>query len=566
MAIDICIRGGVIVDGSGGKPQIGDIGIEGDRIVAVEQGHLNATAATDIDASGCIVTPGFIDPHTHLDAQLFWDSAATPSCFHGVTTVTLSACGFGVAPCAEGEEDTVLRRLELVEEISHSVTRIGVPISWGSWLEYRSALSELSLGVNVAGFVPHSALRSAVLGDRAKASSLSDDEIKSLAQPLEEALAAGAVGLSTSRLPSHRELDGTPMSSCLATDDELSALVALCDDRAWQIAVRSEMVDDTDDLIAELDLYTALTANSRARLSWAPLFITPGSDAWRVVLRYCQQKQKSGIEIVPQVMPVAMTVTFCLANDGSYRAQRVVGWGEVMRAFPHGGTLAARLEHMRRADVRDGLRSAGYAGGLELLAPRFDRWRVAFSPSEPDKSGMTLEEVFDGHPDPVGSLIDLLIADDLQTIIEIPVANQDEDQVAELAGADGVLLGLGDSGAHLSSITSYRYPTVVLSSLVRERGEMTVQDGVARLTSIPAKHLGLRDRGEIRRGYAADVCVIDLQELKLAPPEYRNDLPGGAGRMFQGAHGYRCVLVNGAVSIERDALVQGHQGKVLSAS
>lgn len=559
MTIDLVIRNGRVVDGTGGPSQIADVAVDGGRIVSVGA-HADTAARRVIDAAGCVVSPGFIDPHTHLDAQLFWDPVATPTCFHGVTTVVMSNCGFGIAPIAEGDEDNVLLRLQVVEEIPASVTRIGVPVTWRTWPEFRDALGALPLGINVASYVPHSALRSAVLGDRAKASDISAEEVASVVRAFDEALEAGALGLSTSRNPTQFEPDGTPMSSRMATDEELSQLVARCGDRPWTMA--SPAHGRGAEFLRELDSYASMTRSAGARMSWNPLLVFDGSDEWRVFLSRSQELQASGSSVVPQVIPVPITNAFCFANNGSLRAQRIDGWGDVMRSFPHEGTLSERVAFMERADVRAALVAAGSAG-TATRSPRFDRWRIVHSSTQPDVIGQTLDEAFASSASPVDALIDFILADRLDCTIEIPIANSDEDQVAELCASDGILIGLGDSGAHMLSSTSYKYPTVLLGTMVRDRKALSLEAAVAHLTSIPARYLGLLDRGELRPGLAADICVFDLDALEVTPTELRQDLPGGAARLFAGASGYRCVVVNGEISIENDRLAGPRAGTFL---
>ncbi len=557
---DALIANGLVVDGTGGAPRHADVAIRAGVIVAV--GHDLGAAREVIDASQCVVTPGFVDPHTHLDAQLFWDSAATPSCLHGVTTVAISACGFGVAPCARGDRDYVLRSLEVVEEIPFESTAVGVPDAWNTWPEYADALAALPLGVNVASFVPHSPLRRAVLGTRARLPTLDDDDIRRVVSAYSAALDAGALGFATSRGKSHVDAAGEPMPSRLASDRELAALVAASRSRAWQIATEATMTDPPSQVGLELDRYAEWTTASDARLSWAPLVASDGSNTWRDALNHTLRLRDLNCAIVAQVTPRPIAVTLCLSNNSSYRAQRIVGWERVFQDFPHDGSIEQRTRFLTRPEVRSALSAAG-SSGSELMSPRFERWRLACSPTQPDSTGLTLAEVFEGHPDPVLGLIELLLRDDLGTVVEIPVANDSPDLVAELCSADGVLFGLGDSGAHVASITSYSYPTFVLSSFVRDQQAMLLEEAVHRLTSAPARHLGITDRGELRPGQAADTCVVDLAALRARPAELRSDLPGGQTRLVQAAFGYRAVLVNGEVTVRNDELSDATPGRFL---
>lgn len=544
--LDLAIRGGSVVDGTGAPRFRADIGVRNG--VIVEVGEPVGSATTEVDAAGCVVTPGFIDPHTHLDAQLCWDPAARPSSLHGVTTVVLGLCGFGVAPCAPGGSEYLLRSLEVVEEIPYESTVRGVPFDWSSWVEYFQYVGNLALTVNVAGFVPHSALRYYVMGERARGNAATAADRDALVTELRRSLEVGAVGFATSRGPNHVDVFGDPVPSRFADDDELRALVAACRGRVWQINVETKFSGDAAGLIAEVDRYASWTADAGARLSWTPLHAEPGTTVWReVVARNTVLNQAPDLVVAPQVAASPITTVFRF-DEFSYFAF-VPGWGDVTTGFfdLSPGEKIARLQD---PELRRRLRSAP-VDPAAMFTPDFSTWTVLAAPSRPAAEGHAVADLSaarDVHP--VDALLDLITADELRTLIQVPAVNRDHDAAATLIADSNTLLGLGDAGAHVRTINNFSYPSEVLSVLVRDEGRVDLETAINRLTSRPASVLGLPDRGRIGVGLAADLVVLDLDQLDLGPLTVRHDLPGEASRLFQDARGYRAIVVNGVVTLE----------------
>jgi N-acyl-D-aspartate/D-glutamate deacylase len=556
---DLAIRGGTVVDGTGAPSRRCDVGVKDGVIVAV--GDLDESATETLDASGCIVAPGFIDPHTHFDAQLCWDPAATPSSLHGVTSIVIGLCGFGVAPCPEGGGDYLLRSLEMVEEIPFASTSLGVQFEWGTWAEYRSFLATQPLAVNVAGFVPHSALRYHVMGERARGEVARPDERMEMASELRRSLAAGAIGLATSRGPNHNDAYGDPVPSRHADDDELIALVAQCAGRVWQINVRTKFSGDAAALIAEVDSYAAWSADAGARLSWTPFHADPGADAWRDVLDHMHALNRRGVCVVPQVAVQPVTVIFRF-DEFSY-VVFVPGWTEALTGF-FDLEPAARLERLGDPTVRAAMRAAP-EDAARMFAPAYRDWVVLASSSRPDMVGRSVgDAAADARMHAADLLCDLVIADRLGTIVQVPVVNRSREGVAALIGDDDTLIGLGDAGAHVTSVRNYTYPTDLLAQWVRDDGVLTLERAVHRLTGQVAAFLGLGDRGVLVPGRAADVTVFDLEHLALGPLTYRHDLPGGAPRLFQPADGYVATVVNGRVAVADGTHTGAGSGQLLS--
>jgi N-acyl-D-amino-acid deacylase len=556
----VVIRNGTVVDGTGASERQADVLLADGRITAVlAPGSAVPPDAEVVDAAGCIVTPGFIDPHTHFDAQLFWDGAATPSAYHGVTSVVIGNCGFGVAPVPAGAEEYVLRSLESVEEIPYASTRAGVQFSWSTWPEYFAALGLLELGVNVAGYVPHSLLRAAAMAGPA------EDLVEREAAMLNAALEAGAVGLSSSRGRNHLDAHGEPMPSRLAGDAEFARLVGVVDDRVWQVNVEAKGAGDAPGaalLTAEVDRYVAMTAPA-GRLSWTPFVVQPGDDiGWRAILEHNHQVNDAGggCMVAPQVsvQPMSGGIIF----TGPSTAGMIEGWAHAWAGYP-GLTPAEKLARLADESFRSVLRSAP-ADCRRMMAPCYDRWAVSVSPSRPGVSGLTLTQLGDlDRKHPVDAMLDLALSDRLETRITVPFVNVDEPAVLELVADPTTLVGLGDAGAHVNSITNFTYPTYLLAAIVRDLGRIPLATAVRELTGRAAEVMGIRDRGAIRAGYRADVCVIDLSKLAVDAVEVRADLPAGATRLVQRATGYRAVFVNGEVVVRDDELTGTRPGELI---
>ena len=546
-----------MVDGTGAPATSAEVAVRDGRIVAVEP-DVGAARET-IDADGAVVTPGFVDPHTHLDAQLCWDATATPTNLHGVTSVVIGLCGFGIAPCAEGRGDYLLRSLEVVEEIPFESTSKGVPFEWTTWPEFFGFLARRPLAVNVAGYVPHSALRYSVMGERARGEAADGDDRKALVAELTRALDAGAIGFATSRGPNHNDAYGDPVPSRFADAAELQALVGACRDRVWQINVETKFSGDPDGLRREVEEYVSWTRDAGARLTWSPCFAEPGDGVWQTVLAH-NDDANADVPVAPQVAPLPFITP--LTFDRVSVAAFIKGWDQALAGF----FQLDRAERRARLDdeeLRAALRAAP-EDCEQMLAPCYSDWVVAASPSRPDLLGLTLADAAArAGVHPVDVLCDLAVADDLATEIQVPTINRDRSGRAELVADEHTLVGLGDSGAHVKSVTNYTYPTYLLSRVVRDEQRIPLPVAIERITRRPARFHGLTDRGTLEPGAAADVCVFDLERLRLGPLAVTHDLPGGASRLFQAGEGYAAVLVNGRVAIRDDRPVDDPAGTVL---
>jgi len=556
---DLVIRNGTVVDGTGAPARRADVAVDRGCITAV--GEVDGRGSQELDAEALLVTPGFVDPHTHLDAQLCWAPEAAPTCLHGVTTVVVGICGFGVAPCPPGGGEYLLRSLEMVEEIPYESTAIGVPFAWGSWPEFLDHLGSLPLGVNVGGMVPHSPLRYAVMGDRGRYEAATAEDRSALAAALRGALDAGALGFATSRGPNHRDGLGDPVPSRRADDVELQALVGECRGRPWQINVETKFAGDPDALLGEVDRYAAWTAAAGARLTWTPLFAEPGNDTWQRVLARNRTLNEE-VPVLPQVIAQPVTATLCFERPSLARA--IVGWEAAMgELFER--DRAGRIALLGDERFRSALRAAPEHCD-RMLAPCYDEWVISAS-SVNDLVGRTVGAIArQERAAPSDVLCRLVATDALRTELQVPVVNRDRSGSAALVADGHTLAGLGDSGAHVTSVTSYTYSTDMLARLAHQQAWLSVEDAVERLTSRPARFLGIRERGELRPGFAADVCVIDLDRLAVGPLEVRTDLPGGAPRLYRGATGYEAIFVNGVATVRGGRLTGDRPGQLVRAT
>jgi N-acyl-D-amino-acid deacylase len=557
---DTVVVGGLVVDGTGAAPFQADVAITDGVISAIGTG---LSGRRTIDAADAWVTPGFVDPHTHLDAQLFWDPTGRPSVQHGVTTVFIGACGFGIAPCADGAEEYLLRSLEAVEEIPYADMQAGVPFGWHTFGEYLGALDALPLGVNVGALVPHSPLRHSVLGDDAAERSATPAEIRDLIGALDAALTAGAFGFASSRGPNHVDGNGRPVPSRAADDSELEALVARCAGRVWQINVKSKGDPTGRSTADEVAVYAEWSSRHGVALSWTPLLVPVGTDGVGSTMLADQALRltEAGTAVYPQVCPMPMVTDISLIEPSILRSIPV--WAEFAAAVAAAGSSDARATLLGDDTWRSRLREVPENPG-SLMGPVYDRWVIGASPSHPELAGRDLASIADDiDKHPIDVMLDVLIDDGFATVIQAAVVNLDQDLVSGLVRHDGTLIGLGDAGAHVRSITNYSYPTSVLHGMVLGERSLSIEHAVRLMTSRPAEIFGLTDRGVLRVGAQADLCVIDPNSLHPGTARISHDLPAGGGRLMQTPRGMRAVLVNGELAVHDDQPTNNRTGQLL---
>jgi N-acyl-D-aspartate/D-glutamate deacylase len=559
---DLVIRGGTVMDGTG-RPGFGaDVAIDGDRIVAV--GDVRERGWRTLDADGRLVTPGFIDAHTHLDAQLFWDPLASPCCWHGITTVVVGNCGVTFAPVRPGDEERLARTLESVEQIPAESILAGVPFGWRGYGGYLDALAARPLGVNAAGLVGHAALRQFALGKEATEEGRAprDSELVEMCAEVAEALAAGALGFSTSRTASHLTPEGVPIPGTWAPDEELFALAEVLHASGrglvqW-VAGFGERDHGPDYPGARAEVRRIAETSHRAgRPVVFSLFtheLVP--TLHRIVLEAADRERAAGMQIRPMFNPRPVLSFVGLENHAPLRAS---SW----KAFyerPAAERLAAlEDEAVRRALVKVRPEAEERAAtSLWLFGP--ERCEYELRPER------RLDAVARARGErPAETLVALFRETRGRQIFVSAGSNQRADAIEEVFGHPGMLVGLGDAGAHVTGICDASMTTHVLAHWSRDREALPVEEAVRRLTSELANVFGIPGRGVIAPGAFADLNVIDLPALAPELPEFVRDFPAGAGRWTQGARGYARTIVNGQVAIEDGRHTGRLAGRVLRA-
>jgi N-acyl-D-amino-acid deacylase len=544
VAYDLVVRNGTIIDGSGRPRYRADVGVIGDRVAAI--GRLRDRATHEVDAEGMFVAPGFIDGHTHMDAQVFWDALGTCSCWHGVTTVIMGNCGFTLAPCRESEMDLAMRSIERAEDIKREAMLAGITWQWETYADYLDAVARVPKGINYAGYIGHSALRAYVMGEAAFERAANDDELAAMRRELESAIRAGAIGFSTSRSPSHATYGDRPVASRLASWDEVRELVgAMGDLGAGVFELAQEQHNNDPDA---RDNYYARLADL-AVASGRPMTFICGSSAaapgaWRYALQLLDDIAARGGRAFGQVH--SREFLSVLGFKVNLPFDKLPAWRE-MRARPLDEQRAALTNaDSRRVLVEEATNASfGAAIGAEVRPPQYDAIRVLDAPAGPYRT--VADIAAERGTSPIDTIIDLSLENDFRQFFVQPFANHDLDVVIEMIKHPRTVVAVSDSGAHVSQIIDASVPTHLLSHWVRHEEALTWEEGVRMLTFDPASMWGFSDRGIIAEGNAADLVVFDPERIAPGLPDADNDLPAGATRLTQRATGIHATVVNGRV-------------------
>ncbi len=559
--MDLIIRGGTVVDGTGAAGRRADVGVRAGRIVAV--GPIAEEAHKVIDANGCIVAPGFIDIHTHYDAQLFWDPTASPSPLHGVTTVFGGNCGFSLAPSAPEHAAYLSRMLARVEGMPLAALEAGLDWKWGSFGEWLARLDG-NVGVNAGFLVGHSTLRRSVMGENAVGHVATEAEVAEMEAALHQALSEGAMGFSTSRAPTHNDGEGQPVPSRSASIDELERLasvVAHHPGTTVEIIVPGCINGFTDD---EVELLTRISLLSGRPVNWNVLAVTAGNgDGVSHQLDASDAATDAGARVVALTLPHTMSLR--LSFEHGAILDGLPGWREFFA-----GSIDDRIEALGDPAVRramDERAQSDEAGVLRFLAG-WARLVIAetFSPEQRDLEGRTVGDVAaEWGMDSWDALCRLIVADRLRTgfAVPIPESAADWEARAEIWRDPRAVVGGSDAGAHLDTMCGAVYSTSLLGHGVRERKLITVEEAVRLLTDVPARLYGLFDRGRVAEGYWADLVVFDPERVGPCELRTRDDLPGGASRLYAEATGMEHVLVNGTEVVTDDRFTGALPGRVL---
>jgi N-acyl-D-amino-acid deacylase len=546
MAYDLVIRDGTVVDGSGLGSYRADVGIIGDRIAFV--GPIKARGRREIDASANVVTPGFIDGHTHMDAQVFWDATGSSSCWHGVTTAVMGNCGFTLAPVRSSERALVVRNLERAEDIDSVALAEGIDWSFETFPEYLDAVDGLAKGINFAANVGHCALRTWAMGERAFEEEANDDDLALMTGQLEAAIRAGAIGFTTSRSEHHETSDNRPVASRIASWDEVVRLVQVMG------ALGAGIFEGADGGMSSPDPHTRRLALARmidlAAASRVP--ITFGLVATRAaghLLDFLDDAAAAGGRVIAQTHCRGISVLLSFKTRVPFDLLPV--WRE-FRGLPEAEQLRTLRDPQRRQALVDAATNADYAEfrgvGAQARPPDFEGIRVYRRGLPPNPSVADIARERRVHP--AEAMIDLAVETDFeQLFIQPSLYPQDETVLLRALRHPRAVMTFSDSGAHLSQIADSSIHTHLLGYWVREREEFTLEEAIRMITLAPALAWGFSDRGLVRAGMAADLNVFDPDRVGPAVPVLVDDLPGGGRRLLQQSDGFAATIVNGAVTI-----------------
>ena len=579
---DIIIRGGTIIDGTGAAAIVADIAIANGKIVEVSP-TVVGEAREEIDAQGRLVTPGFIDIHTHYDGQVSWDTLLEPSSAHGVTTVVVGNCGVGFAPVRPGKEEWLVQLMEGVEDIPGTALHEGINWEWETFPEYLDAIDKRRYAVDVAAYVPHGAVRGYVMGDRgARNEDATAEDLAEMARIVREAREAGAVGFSTSRTMGHRAKDGEPVPGTFASSDELNALAdALVAGGGGIFEVAPEVLPDGGDqptmgMTEELEWMGNLALRTNLKVTYLLLQYMTMPDAWKQALSHSQEIMNKGGYLRPQVAarPFGMMVNWA-------------GYHPFLKR-PTFVELAATLslDDMRRELARPDVKAKILSetdGPIDAsiqfdgLGPRLGMIphliyamgdNVDYEPT-PDMSVKALAEKNGVTTDEMA--YDLLNNDNGFASLMFPTLNyvgENHDVIYEMLTHPTAINGLSDGGAHVRMICDASIPTYLLTHWARDRArgpKLSVEEAVRLQTTATADVMGLSDRGRIAPGLRADINIIDFDKLELHAPRAVNDLPAGGRRLVQSASGYVATIVNGVIT-RRDGTDTGQRpGRLVRA-
>ena len=555
MAYDLLIKNGNVVDGTGAGMRPADVAVTGGKVTAI--GTVDGSAKRTIDATDCVVAPGFIDPHTHYDAQIFWDAAVTPSPWHGVTSVVVGNCGVGIAPCRPSDREIAMRDLVNVEAIPFDVLQRGITWEWETFPQFMDAAARQRPALNLGFLAPLTPFRHYVMGEASMERAATAEERRGIRALLAEAIDAGAFGFSSTVLNQHMGFGGRPLACRNADAEEYAAYAGVLKERgkgAIEVALTRQIAVLEDDQYELLDL---LLSESRRPVTFTAMFDRDDiPEAVRDTLRKVAPLIARGAR--PQTSPLPLTRELNMRNPFAFAA--FPSWA---RVFVDQSKAAQRAVYADRA-FRDAFRE-------DLKKPMtFGNWsRVRVhevrAPALKHLEGLCIADIAKAQEkDGVDAFLDLTLEDDLEVEFTLSTFNHRVDRMKEILGNRDIFIGLGDGGAHVDMLCDSGYPTYMLGTWVREHQALTLEEAVRRLTSDPADFYGIRDRGRLQVGLAADIAIFDPQSVgSTNRGERRYDLPGGAKRIVMPSRGVRYTIVNGECVFADGSLTDARPGQVL---
>ena len=543
--IDLLIRQALVFDGNLSEPQIKDVAVYQGRIVAIED-HCQAQAMETIDAQGLALMPGIIDSHTHFDAQITWDSYVRPSPAMGVTTAVIGNCGFTIAPCRPKDRELTMRNLTQVEGMSLDVLRDGIDWRFETFPEYMAMLKQKGCAINIAAYVGHSSVRTWVMGEQANKRQATPDEIAAMAALVREAMAAGAVGFATSTSPAHNGEGGFPMPSRLASDEEMMQLTL-----AMASLGRGVYMVTKGGQMSMSFLQSLAQKSGRPVMVAALLHNRTNPQAVFNDMAAIAQANAQGIGMIGQVSCCPLTMDFTFAS--AYPVEGLVSWRAAM-GLSHDALKVILANTSFRQAVKDELLQTAT---FRLFNNEWDKVHVvqtALAEHQLFEQKSVADLALASHQDPLDFALDLALKEDLQTVFTAQLLNSDTEAVGRLLNDPHSLVSLSDAGAHLTFFNDAGFGLHLLGHWARDLGLMSMQQAVHKLTAQPAKVLGLKDRGHLRVGFAADMLLFDPKTVGRGPKHRVFDLPGGAARLNTLASGVHGVWVNGQLIADQDGL------------
>jgi N-acyl-D-amino-acid deacylase len=558
---DLVIKNGTVIDGSGLPRYRADVGVKDGVIATI--GRIAAPANEIIDAEGHIVSPGFVDGHTHMDAQIFWDPIGTSSCYHGVTSVVMGNCGFTLAPCRKTEADLVFRNLERAEDISRDAMLAGIDWTWETYPEYLDVLDALPKGINYSGYVGHSALRTYVMGERAFTEEATEDELRAMIAQVEDSLRAGAMGFSTSRSMNHETSDNRPVASRAAAWDEMAAIVrAMGNMGAGIMEIAGEPNGAVPDRAARYftDLKD-LSIETGRPITFGMFGTRNAPGAWRPCFDIIEKANDEGGRLFVQVHSRALSVLLSFETNMPYDTWDV--WRDIRALSLDEQKAALRDPDTKRRLIE--IANKPYTGpeviGTEARPPEWDWLLVLDTVAGPHRSVADIAK--ERNADPVETMIDLALEHDLKLFFMQPIANENQDDALEMMKHPRSVVTFSDAGAHVTQIMDNSLQSHIFSHWVREKQAFTLEEAVRLVTYDTATHWGFHDRGLLREGMAADIVVFDPDVMGARMPEVVTDLPAGAKRLKQMANGVNATIVNGQILLRDNEHTGALPGKLL---